>query len=72
MIFGQMPGCYYWARQWWEKLMRFAALSDENQQRFHEEWILGIKDQFEFVEKLGGAKWIAEARRQTKGSRIRQ
>ncbi len=65
---GQMPGCYYWARQWWEKLMRFAALSDENQQRFHEEWILGIKDQFEFVEKLGGAKWIAEARRQTKAA----
>jgi len=29
---------------------------------------MGTKDQFEFVEKLGGAKWIAEARRQTKAA----
>ena len=32
------------------------------------EWVMDTKDQFEFVEKLGGAKWISEARRQTKAA----
>ncbi|MCF8053770.1 MAG: hypothetical protein K9K75_00890 [Deltaproteobacteria bacterium] len=65
---GSMPGCYYWPRQWWEKCMRFACASEENAKAFLDEWIMGVKDQFEFVEKLGGAKWIAEARRQTKAA----
>jgi glutaconate CoA-transferase, subunit A len=65
---GNMPGCYYWSRQWWEKVMRFGGVSDENMMALLNEWIMGTKDQFEFVEKLGGAKWIAEARRQTKAA----
>jgi len=65
---GSMPGCYYWPRQWWEKCMRFGGVSDENTKTFCDEWIMGCKNQFEFVEKLGGAKWIAEARRQTKAA----
>lgn len=65
---GSMPGCYYWPRQWWEKLMRYGGASDENMKKFVDEWIFGTKDQIEFVEKLGGAKWIIEARRQTKAA----
>ena len=65
---GSMPGCYYWPRQWWEKCMRFGGVSEENNLAFCNEWIMGTKNQFEFVDKLGGAKWIAEARRQTKAA----
>ena len=65
---GNMPGYYYWSRQWWEKLIRYGGVSDENMKAFLDEWVLGTKDQFEFVDKLGGAKWIAEARRQTKAA----
>ena len=65
---GSMPGCYYWPRQWWEKCMRFGGASEENNKAFCDEWIMGVKNQYEFVEKLGGARWIAEARRQTKAA----
>ncbi len=65
---GSMPGCYYWPRQWWEKLMRFAAINEENIKKFIDEWVFGTKDQIEFIEKLGGAKWMIEARRQTKAA----
>lgn len=63
---GQMPGCYYWSRQWWEMAFRYAMKSDENFQHFLEYWVYSVKDQYEFIEKLGGAKWIAESRRLTK------
>ncbi|MGD0211096.1 MAG: CoA-transferase, partial [Desulfomonilia bacterium] len=65
---GNMPGYYYWSRQWWEKLIRLGCQSDENLKVFFDEWVFGVKDQFEFVDKLGGAKWIAEARIQTKAA----
>jgi len=65
---GNMPGCYYWSRQWWEKLIRYGGVSDEQMKQVLDEWILGTKDQFEFVDKLGGSKWISEARRQTKAA----
>ena len=65
---GSMPGYYYWPRQWWEKLMRFSAVSEENIKSFIDEWVFGTKDQIEFLEKLGGAKWMIEARRQTKAA----
>ncbi len=63
---GNMPGNYYWSRQWWEKFLRFATLSDENLKEFMDHWVMDCKDQFDFVEKLGGAKWIAKAKRLTK------
>ncbi len=65
---GNMPGYYYWSRQWWEKMLRLGASSNENFKMFFDEWVFGCKDQFEFVDKLGGAKWIAEARIQTKAA----
>jgi len=65
---GNMPGYYYWARQWWEKALRYGSTSEERFREFNDEWMINTKDQFEFVEKLGGAKWIAETRRQTKAA----
>jgi hypothetical protein len=65
---GNMPGYYYWSRQWWEKVMRYAAHDDDAGKEFFDYWIMNTKDQFEFVEKLGGVKWTAEARRQTKAA----
>ena len=65
---GNMPGYYYWARQWWEKLLRYGSANEEQFREFIDEWMLSTTDQFEFVEKLGGAKWVAEARRQTKAA----
>ncbi len=65
---GNMPGYYYWSRQWWEKLMRHATKDEEKFFEFFDEWVMRTKDQFEFVEKLGGTKWITEARRQTKAA----
>ena len=63
---GNMPGLYYWSRQWWEKFLRFATLSDENLNEFMQYWVFDCKDQFDFVDKLGGSKWIASARRLTR------
>jgi len=63
---GSMPGCYYWSRQWWEKLCRDAMMSEEKIQEFIDYWIITSKDQYEFLDKLGGVKWMIEARRQTK------
>jgi len=65
---GNMPGYYYWSRQWWEKTLRYASPKEENFIEHINEWVMNTKDQFEFVEKLGGAKWIAESRRQTKAA----
>ncbi len=65
---GNMPGCYYWSRQWWEKFVRYGGVSDANTQELLEYWIMDSPDQFAFIEKLGGARWIAEARRQTRAA----
>lgn len=62
---GSVPGVYYWPRQWWEKLMRWATRSEGNLQQFIDEWIYGTKDQFDVIEKLGGGRFIIESRRQT-------
>jgi len=51
---GNMPGYYYWSRQWWEKVMRYGGPDEERFMEFFDEWVMGTKDQFEFVEKLGG------------------
>jgi glutaconate CoA-transferase, subunit A len=63
---GSMPGHYNWSRQWWEKLMRWACLSDENIREFFNYWVMTSRDQFDFLEKLGGARWIVNSRRLTK------
>ena len=63
---GNMPGYYYWSRQWWEKFLRYGTLTEENLQEFMQNWVFGCRDQFDFVEKLGGARWVAKSRRLTK------
>jgi glutaconate CoA-transferase, subunit A len=63
---GSMPGHYYWSRQWWEKLMRWACQNEENTKSFFDYWVFSCKDQFDFLEKLGGARWIVNSRRITK------
>lgn len=65
---GSCPGYYYWSRQWWEKLFAWAAKSDENFKEYFDYWMFSCKDQYELLEKLGGAKFIVEARRQTKAA----
>jgi len=65
---GNMPGCYYWSRQWWEKFVRYGCMSDENAKEMLDYWVMDSRDQFDFVEKLGGARWISEARRQTRAA----
>jgi len=65
---GSVPGYYYWPRQWWEWLFRIAMLDEEHMKSFMDYWVYGTKDQFEFIEKLGGAKWLAEHRRLTKAA----
>lgn len=65
---GNVPGYYFWSREWWEWVFRIAMASDENMQSFFDYWIYGCKDQFDFVDKLGGSKWIADMRRLTKAA----
>lgn len=68
MPYGALPGCcpghYYWAREWWEWLVRIATPTEENCIDFFDNWVFSTKDQFEFIEKLGGIRFINEARRQ--------
>ncbi|MGE5404318.1 MAG: CoA transferase subunit A [Candidatus Saccharibacteria bacterium] len=65
---GNVPGYYYWSREWWEWVFRIAMLDDEHMQSFFDYWIYGCKDQYEFVDKLGGSKWLAESKRLTKAA----
>ena len=46
--------------------MRYATLTDENMAEFMRNWVFDCRDQYDFVEKLGGARWVAKARRLTK------
>ncbi len=50
------------------KIDPLGGVSDENMKAILDEWILGTKDQFDFIDKLGGSRWIVEARRQTKAA----
>lgn len=65
---GSVPGYYYWPREWWEWMIRIAFLDDEKMTSFMDYWVYGTKDQYDFIEKLGGAKWLAQARRLTKAA----
>ncbi len=66
MPYGALPGCcpghYYWAREWWEHLVRVAGPDENKLQEYLQYWILDCKDQFDFIEKLGGARFLEEAR----------
>ncbi|NLJ72144.1 MAG: CoA transferase subunit A [Syntrophomonadaceae bacterium] len=72
--YGALPGCcpghYYWSREWWEWLVRIATPTEENCQDFFDNWVFSTKDQFEFIEKLGGIRFINEARRQMEAAQL--
>lgn len=61
---GSCPGEYYWHREWWEWLVRIATPSEDNINDFFKYWIFETKDQFDFIEKLGGIRFINQAVRQ--------
>lgn len=67
---GYMPGCYFWARRWWEKLFIHASQTDERMREYFTEWILDTKDVNDVVNKFGGVKWIQEARRLAKAAEM--
>lgn len=66
MPYGALPGCcpghYYWAREWWEWLLRVATPKSESVDDFMKYWIYDCKDQFDFIEKLGGSRFLDKIR----------
>lgn len=66
--YGALPGCcpghYYWAREWWEWLVRIGTPKPESCQDFFDYWVYSTKDQYDFIDKLGGIRFLDEARRQ--------
>lgn len=60
---GCCPGCYYWAREWWEWLVRIGTPKQENVDDIMRYWVFECKDQFDFIEKLGGIRFIDQATR---------
>lgn len=67
MPYGAFPGCcpgyYYWHREWWEFLIRIGTVTYENMMDYTDRWIMNTKDQYDFIEKLGGIRMIDQARR---------
>ncbi|HZK42860.1 MAG TPA: CoA-transferase [Syntrophomonadaceae bacterium] len=61
---GSCPGHYYWSREWWEWLIRIGTPELESMTAYMEHWVFESKDQFDFIEKLGGIRFINEARKQ--------
>jgi acyl CoA:acetate/3-ketoacid CoA transferase alpha subunit len=69
--YGCLPGCcpgyYYWAREWWEWLMRIATRDDTAMQDFMKVWVFDCEDQYALYDKLsatlGGARYMDSLRR---------
>ncbi len=66
--YGALPGCcpghYYWSREWWEWLIRIITPKEEHVQPYFDHWVFSTKDQYDFIEKLGGIRFIDTARQQ--------
>jgi len=67
MPYGALPGCcpgyYYWAREWWEWLVRICTPTAEGTEGFFDYWVRETKDQYDFIEKLGGIRFLDHARK---------
>lgn len=65
--YGALPGCcpghYYWAREWWEWLVRICTPKAEAVEGFFDYWAKDCKDQYDFIDKLGGIRFMDHARR---------
>lgn len=59
---GSCPGCYYWAREWWEWLIRVATPRPESVTDFMNYWMYDCKDQYDFIDKLGGIRYLDHIR----------
>jgi len=72
--YGAVPGCcpghYYWAREWWEELVRIATPDEEKLKQHFQHWIYDSNDQYDFIEKLGGIRFLDEARRQMEAAQL--
>ncbi len=60
---GYMPGCYYWARRWWEKMFFSMGQGQETMEALIKEWILDTRDVRDVVKKLGGVDFMINQRR---------
>lgn len=64
---GSCPGHYYWAREWWEWLMRIATRNETAMQDFMDVWVYGCKDQYavidKFISSFGSSRYIDNLRR---------
>ncbi len=65
---GYMPGCYYWARRWWEKTFAMMDAGHEAMEAYIKEWILDTKDTKDVVKKLGGVDFIISQKRLAKAA----
>lgn len=65
---GYMPGCYYWARRWWEKLFIVIAEGEETAEKFITEWILETKNPADVLKKLGGVDFMISQRKLAKAA----
>lgn len=67
MPYGAYPGCcpghYYWNREWWEFLIRIGTYTHEAMLEFTDHWIMNVKDQYDFIDQIGGIRVIDHARR---------
>ncbi|MGE5392059.1 MAG: CoA transferase subunit A [Deltaproteobacteria bacterium] len=65
--YGALPGCcpghYYWAREWWEWLVRICTPSQQAVEDFFQYWVRDSRDQYDFIDKLGGIRFLDHARR---------
>lgn len=66
--YGALPGCcpghYYWAREWWEWLVRIGTPDVDCIEDFFRYWVFETKDQYDFIDRLGGIRFLDQARRQ--------
>jgi acyl CoA:acetate/3-ketoacid CoA transferase alpha subunit len=65
---GYMPGCYYWARRWWEKLFSMMSEGQEHMDKYVREWILDTKDTRDVLKKLGGVDFMINQKRLAKAA----
>lgn len=62
---GNCPGHYYWCREFWEWGIRIALSGQGGTYRdsFWDYWVFSCKDQFDFIERLGGIRYLDQIRR---------
>ena len=65
---GYMPGCYYWARRWWEMIFARMSEGQEAMEGVIREWVLDTKGPADLVKKLGGVDYMINNKRLAKAA----